>query len=1149
MNGQTATSIYDKKRAERIEREESLTQLSSYVMDIFEAFKAARRPWEEIWEECWLNYLGQYQQSLVWRKESEGNSNRSKVFIKLTTLKCNSAHAKIVDAIFAGDRGVPFECTPVLVEMMGIPVEQAKELAHEIKRKLKDHFRAIELDEILDSAILEMAILGTGVLKGPIIDTRRRMVARERLWQGMPVRELDSGVSPYELVQIEESIPIVSHVPLWEYYVDPNAKNTRDSIGEMHFTRLLPADFRRLAYQGGYDGEAVHLAAQRATATDENDERYRQLGDNWMGEQGVKDERVSHLEYWGLVPVSMLREHGCELPEDIEDEDSIEGLVALGADGLVIKACVNPVGRRPFYVAPYKKRPHIIFGQGVAEAMRDSQKMVNSSARLIVDNKALSGNGMVAVNIDRINTKRTRDFKVYPGKTWFVKGNFSPNEAVGSVTFPDITNGLKELMEMFERFADEETGIPKYTHGEQGSFLNKMLDVNTPVPMADGTYKSLEHIVDGDKIIGRNGKPTLVIKAHPAQLPKRAYEIKFRSGDVVVAGGEHLWTFQTSKIKEWTTINTDNLYERYEKYKATIYVPRVQRPEFDGNEELPLDPYILGLWLGNGHTTGARITMPDDKGIMEYINQWLKDAGGKLTLDSYQNSGKAKTYTISGIGTCRSKRGQFLSNGSLHSILKGLGLLKKYKKNAWKYIPEAYLRSSYESRLALLRGIMDTDGCHHSGSLAIFTQKEGQLLDDVIKLIISLGGFPKVHEVFPNNDWVKEGVKYYQAAFSLIDNPFGDSKKGRKWRPSRSIHARQRIVSMKEVDIRPMRCLTVDAQVGLYCVGNRFTLTHNTATGMSMLMGQANLNLKTVIKNIDDFWIEPIVEAFYAWLTEMAGMAQMPLKLKATGSDSLIAKELKLENYMKFMQVSAAPQDAIFMDRVKLMKSIARLLETEDVMRADEEIKGIMEEMTRQAMGVKNLRETIAIDRLYPLLTRQEQMQVLKELGIEPDAQTKTAENPKEQIEFVAMGKKLEMEGARLQNEIVFQDKKLELERAKLETDIGLKREEIERKAEIEREKVLLDAQIRERENERRFAIEEKRVEAENRRAERDETVPPPAPVPAVLPPQPGPIHVHIDSKKGLVSRTTNGKVRKRAKIIRDEKGEITGADIEEENE
>ena len=126
-------------------------------------------------------------------------------------------------------------------------------------------------------------------------------------------------------------------------------------------------------------------AARRATATDENDERYRQLGDNWMGEQGVKDERVSHLEYWGLVPVSMLREHGCEIPEDIEDEDSIEGLVALGADGLVIKACVNPVGRRPFYVAPYKKRPHIIFGQGVAEAMRDSQKMVNSSARLIAD--------------------------------------------------------------------------------------------------------------------------------------------------------------------------------------------------------------------------------------------------------------------------------------------------------------------------------------------------------------------------------------------------------------------------------------------------------------------------------------------------------------------------------------------------------------------------------------------------------------------------------------------------------------------------------------------------------------------------------------------------------------------------------------------
>jgi hypothetical protein len=610
------------------------TALATYVRGIFESFKTARLPFEETWAECWYNFLGQYQPEKVWKQKTEGRKGRSKLFVRLTTVKCRTAHAKISDVLFMGRNVMPFDVEALEPEMFGVPPEAAADASERMKKRLKDHFKKISLKKKMDVGILEMAIFGTAVLKGPIITTKRVPRVKMRTIGGMLLRDIDPEASPYEIVRVEETVPDVDRVSIWNYYVDPHAPTPADSIGEIHFERILPARFKELAYQGGYDAEAVMEAAERAKKGDEDDKTYVQLGDNYTGENGVKDEKVSILEYWGLVPVSMLRDAGCgEIPEDVAEDDAIEALVVLAADGVVIKACVNPIGRRPFYVCPYKEKPGQIYGAGVAEDMRDSQKMVNSSARLYVDNKALSGNLMTAVNLDKINTKRTKDLSVYPGKTWYVKGQANPREAIDAVAFPDVTFGIKDMIEMFTRFADDETGIPKYSSGGEASFLNK------------------------------------------------------------------------------------------------------------------------------------------------------------------------------------------------------------------------------------------------------------------------------------------------------------------------------------------------------------------TATGMSMLITQSNIGLKSTIENIDDHWIEPMVEAFGDFFNAFGGGVNVPLRYKATGADSLVAKEIKMEQYMKFMQITSNPQDAIFMDRPKMMRSIARLLETEDVMRSDDEIGKIMKEMGRQATQPKDWREVVSIDRLYPMLARSEQVQILAELGIQPDMQ------------------------------------------------------------------------------------------------------------------------------------------------------------------
>jgi hypothetical protein len=103
------------------------------------------------------------------------------------------------------------------------------------------------------------------------------------------------------------------------------------------------------------------------------------------------------------------------------------------------------------------------------------------------------------------------------------------------------------------------------------------------------------------------------------------------------------------------------------------------------------------------------------------------------------------------------------------------------------------------------------------------------------------------------------------------------------------------------------------------------------------------------MKNVDNHWIEPIVEAFHDFFLVIGepGMPTIPMKISATGAQSIIAKEIKLENMFKFMQITAAPQDAILTDRVKMIKTAARLLEEDDMMRSDPEIKMILAHMAQ----------------------------------------------------------------------------------------------------------------------------------------------------------------------------------------------------------
>jgi hypothetical protein len=398
---------------------------------------------------------------------------------------------------------------------------------------------------------------------------------------------------------------------------------------------------------------------------------------------------------------------------------------------------------------------------------------------------------------------------------------------VGQQTFP--------MIEYIDTVRENRTGVTRYSQGLDSDSLNKMLDIFTSIPMADGSKKLLKDVVAGDVLIGSDGKAVTVSKAHPIADPERAYRLRFLSGEEIIAGGEHLWTVQTQWDKSTgrsRVLNTDAIYERKLDFDENIYIPRIQRPMFGDDVGLPIDPYILGYWLGNGHAWSPRFTTMDQE-IVNRFAEWAKSNNCEILVDRHQNAGKAITYYV---------------KGGLYKSLRDLDLIRRNDSDDYdvigKHIPKIYLQSSYAQRLELLRGLMDSDVCHHSGALVVFSQKAGRLANDVIRLVEGLGGWPGVSDVDPG-DCGKEGVEYFNIAFHIFDNPFWLERKAVKWSPPKRNINTQPIVLIEPVSIRPMRCLTVDAADGLFCIGYRFTVTHNTATGINIItnMSQQKVEL------------------------------------------------------------------------------------------------------------------------------------------------------------------------------------------------------------------------------------------------------------------------------------------------------------------
>jgi len=310
----------------------------------------------------------------------------------------------------------------------------------------------------------------------------------------------------------------------------------------------------------------------------------------------------------------------------------------------------------------------------------------------------------------------------------------------------------------------------------------------------------------GDKIIGYDGNETTVTHLHPI-MTMDLYEVKTRDGRTMLCNEDHLFSvyiLQNTKNNKLTIRSLRELIEIYDKPKFDKRNNKCYRENKVGlpicspisfcKKEFGIDPYTLGIWLGDGHSAPARFTTVDTE-ILEYIPYPTKKTSGKYLYQIY---------------------------GGLHKTLRLNNLLNN------KHVPSEYFFGSIKQRESLLQGLIDTDGtvCKKTG-LVSFCNKNERLIDDVVELVRSLGGIATKKSQLTRFDKDSEYKKSFRV-FIRLPKEITPARLERKRVLYKGYNnLKTSIVSIKKVDTAFGRCITVSSDDGLY-ITDDYMVTHNS---------------------------------------------------------------------------------------------------------------------------------------------------------------------------------------------------------------------------------------------------------------------------------------------------------------------------------
>ena len=331
--------------------------------------------------------------------------------------------------------------TPTAIEF-----SPAMVAAKKMEKKIHDQLEESGATKGLRSSAFEMALFGTGIMKGPFAADK----------------EYPNWNDEGEYDPLFKTVPQVSHVSVWNFYPDPDANNMDEAQFVIERHKMSRSQLRQLKKRPFFRSQVI----DEAISFGENyDKKYWEddLAD-YAPEHGI--DRFEVLEYWGMVDVEMLEEQGVEIPGELADFDELQANVWI-CNNKLIRMVLNPFkpAKIPYAAAPYELNPYSFFGVGIAENMDDTQTLMNGFMRMAVDNAVLSGN--LLIEVDETNLVPGQDLTVYPGKVFRRQGG-APGQAIFGTKYPNVSSENMMMFDKARQLADESTCLPSFAHGQTG---------------------------------------------------------------------------------------------------------------------------------------------------------------------------------------------------------------------------------------------------------------------------------------------------------------------------------------------------------------------------------------------------------------------------------------------------------------------------------------------------------------------------------------------------------------------------------------------------------------------------------------------------------------------------------------------------------
>ena len=333
-----------------------------------------------------------------------------------------------------------------------LELSPAQRAARRMEKLIHDQIDESKGSSEIRNALLESALLGTGIVKGPFNFNKKL-----HKWSLN-----EEGTREYNPLQVR--VPRIEFVSCWDFYPDPSATTMEECEYIIHRHKMNRSQLRQLRNMPYFNEDAIREAIQMGANYVEKDYEYALKDDNRTEEDYQSNFEV--IEYWGMMDAEYAREVGIDLDDSVDDLDEVQINAWMCGDKL-LRAVINPFTpyRIPYHAFPYERNPYNFFGIGVAENMDDSQQIMNGHARMAIDNLAMSGS--LVFDVDESALVGGQSMEIYPGKI-FRRQAGMPGQAIHGLKFPNTSQENLMMFDKFRQLADEQTGIPSYSHGQTG---------------------------------------------------------------------------------------------------------------------------------------------------------------------------------------------------------------------------------------------------------------------------------------------------------------------------------------------------------------------------------------------------------------------------------------------------------------------------------------------------------------------------------------------------------------------------------------------------------------------------------------------------------------------------------------------------------